>query len=83
MILFNGDPEVFTRLLELEVRGFVASMFAFAKELVRFSSLQVVEDDTLVVAELHAVFIKKCDDCFNPSKSFFEISDVMHLPSTY
>ena len=60
----------FTHLMELEVRGFVASMFAFAKELVCFSSLQVVEDDTFITAELHTVIIKKCNDCFNPSKSF-------------
>ena len=83
MILFNWDPEVFTHLMELEVRGFVASMFAFAKELVCFSSLQVVEDDTFIIAELHTVIIKKCNDCFNSSKSFFEISNVVHFPSTY
>ena len=71
MILVYGDPEVFAHLLELKVRGFVSSMFGFAKEFVCFSTLKVIKDNTFVIAELHTILIKKCNDCFDPSKSFF------------
>ena len=34
MVFLTGDPEVFTHLLELEVRNFVPSMLSFAEEVI-------------------------------------------------
>ena len=71
MILCYGDPEVFTHLLELKVRGFVSSVFSFAKKLVCLSTLKVIKDNTFVIAELHTIFIKECNDFFGSSKTLF------------